>query len=184
MDTEPQPSSSRLGTLPSIQTFGALSNFLRGAIADEDTRAFSDSMGELAAQAEGVIAVLGRTRRRDEAGPALMDMLTVLRAHRAFVLDLGLTWRGLYEYAGYLQSVNNFRILISQWLQAAPWDDELEVTSADFMSVAWRTLGDGMLLIDMYEQWLQREGVDSERFEDVPEPQLEKVRQWWHKLRR
>ena len=181
MDTLPP---RRHPTLPSIHTFGELSNFLRGAIADEDARAFSDSMGELAAHAEGVIAVLLRTRRRDEAGPALMDMLTVLRAHRAFVLELGLTWRGLYEYAGYLQSVTNFRILIGQWLQAAPWDDELEVTAVDFQSVAWRTLGDGMLLLDMYEQWLERVGVDSDRMEDVPEPQVEKARQWWQKLRR
>lgn len=181
MDTLPP---RRHATLPSIQTFGELSNFLRSAVADEDTRAFSDSVGGLAAHAESVIAVLQRSRRRDVAAPALMDMLTVLRSHRAFVLELGLTWRGLYEYAGYLQSVNNFRILIGQWLQAASWEDELEVTAEDFQSVAWRTLGDGMLLIDMYEQWLEREGVDSERFEDVPEPQREKVRQWWHKLRR
>ena len=184
MDSKPPSSPGRLATLPGIETFGALSNFLRGAVADEDSRNFSDSMGELAVHAESVIAVLARTRRRDVAGPALMDMMTVLRSHRAFVLDLGLTWRGLYEYAGYLQSVNNFRILIGQWLQSAPWDDELEVTATDFQSVAWRTLGDGMLLIDMYEQWLEREGVDSERFEDVPEPQIEKAQQWWQKLRR
>ncbi|MCD6077966.1 MAG: hypothetical protein K0R89_1904 [Ramlibacter sp.] len=184
MDTEPQPPARRPGTVPSIQTFGDLSNFLRGAIADEDSRNFSDSMGELAAHAEGVIAVLRRTRHRDEAAPALMDMLTVLRGHRAFVLQLGLTWRGLYEYAGYLQSVNNFRILIGQWLQAVPWQDELEVTAADFQSVTWRTLGDGMLLIDMYEQWLEREGVDSEPLDDVTEPQREKAQQWWQKLRR
>ena len=183
MDSKPPSSPGRLATLPGIETFGALSNFLRGAVADEDSRNFSDSMGELAVHAESVIAVLARTRRRDVAGPALMDMLTVLRSHRAFVLELALTWRGLYEYAGYLQSVNNFRILIGQWLQAAPWDDDLQVTATDFQSVAWRTLGDGMLLIDMYEQWLEREGVDSERFDDVPEPQIEKAQQWW-KLRR
>ncbi|MEJ5990557.1 hypothetical protein WG902_11205 [Ramlibacter sp. PS3R-8] len=184
MDTEPQPTSPRPATVPSIQTFGDVSNFLRGVIADEDSRAFSDSMGELAAHAEGVIAVLARSRRRDEAAPALMDMLTVLRVHRVFVLQLGLSWRGLYEYAGYLQSVNNLRILIGQWLQAPPWQDELEVTATDFQSATWRTLGDGMLLIDMYEQWLERDGVDSERFDDVTEPQREQVQQWWQKLRR
>lgn len=185
MDTEPQATFPRPGTVPSIQTFGDVSNFLRGVIADEDSRAFSDSMGELAAHAESVFAVLTRSRRRDEAGPALMDMLTVLRAHRGFVLQLGLSWRGLYEYAGYLQSVNNLRILIGQWLQSVPWQDELEVTAADFQSVTWRTLGDGMLLVDMYEQWLEREGVDSDRFEaDVTEPQREMVQQWWQKLRR
>ena len=183
MDTLP-PSFRLPGTLPGIDTFGELSNFLRGAVADEDARLFSERIGELAAHAEGVIAVLRSSRHRDAAAPALMDMLTVLRAHRAYVLDLGLTWRGLYEYAGYLQSVTNFRILIGQWLQAAHWEDELELTAEDFQSIAWRTLGDGMLLVSMYEQWLEREGVDSERFDDVTEPQVEKARQWWHRLRR
>jgi hypothetical protein len=183
------PSSSclpnqRFSNLPSINTFGELSNFLRSAIADEDSRIFSDSMAQLALHAEGVMAGLRLSRKRDHVAPLLMDMLTVLREHRGLVLGLGLAWRGLYEYAGYLQALNNFRVLIGQWLlQAEPWDDELGVTAQEFGLVTWRTMGEGMLLVDMYEQWLQREENASDLGE-LREPQLERVRQWWQKLRK
>lgn len=193
MNTVPStvPASSRtpshwLGQMPSTDTFARLSDFLRAGIADEESRVFTDSIGQLAARAEAVVAALRVSRHRDHVAPILMDMLTVLRDHRAQVVNLGLAWRGLYEYAGYLQALNNFRVVIGQWLlQGGPWDDQLEVTAGDFERVAWRTLGDGMLLVDMYEQWLHREDGDAaSALGALEEPQLERARQWWHKLRR
>jgi len=193
MRRPPQPSTTlrlpidSFTNLPSIHTFAGLSNFLRGAIADEDSRLFSESMGELALQAEAVVAGLRTSRHRDHASALLMDMLTVLREHRAFIVNLGPSWRGLYEYAAYLQTLNNFRVLIGQWLlQAAPWDDELDVTAQDFELAAWRALGEGMLLIDMYEQWLVRADPQEERsgLGELPAPQVARVLQWWQKLRR
>lgn len=172
---------------PSINTFGDLSNFLRTAVADEDSRIFSESMGHLANHVEAVVAQLRLTRRRDVLAPLLMDMLTVLRDHRHLVVGLGLAWRGLYEYPAYLHALNNFRVLIGQWLlQATPSDAELAVTAAEFELVAWRTLGDGMLLIDMYEQWLDREEPDASQstMGALEEPQVARAVQWWQKLRR
>lgn len=170
--------------LPSINTFGELSNFLRQAMADEDSRVLSESMGELGAQAEAVIAALRRSRQRDEAAPLLMDMLTVLRQHRTLVVNLGLAWRGLYEYAAYLHALNNFRVLIGQWLQTTPSEDLLAVTAQDFELVTWRTMGEGMLLVDMYEQWLTREESDARSgLGALEEPQVVRVLQWWQKLR-
>src|SRR6478672_9923445 len=113
--------------LPSLP-FGELSNFLRHALADEDSRILSEGMQHLALQAESVAAGLRVSRQRDAAAPLLMDMLTVLRDHRTLVVNLDLRWRGLYEYAGYLQALNNFRVLIGQWLlHTDPWDDELHL---------------------------------------------------------
>lgn len=181
-DTLP-PSSRRFTQPGSPETFGALSNFLREAIADEDTRLFSESMGELADRAEAVVLALQASRKRAQVAPVLMDMMTVLREHRALVLRLALSWRGMYEYAGYLQSLNSFRVLIGEWLlHTAPWDDEVGVTAEDFRSVAWRTMGDGLMLLEMYEDWLSRGAADSEPA--LREPQRERVRQWWHRLRR
>lgn len=180
------PSSSNLPRpLPSA-SFGEISNFLRSALADEDSRIFSDAMQQLALQAEAVAAGLRLSRGRDSAAPLLMDMLTVLRDHRSMVVSLGLSWRGLYEYAAYLQALNNFRVLIGQWLlEIEPWSDELRVTAEDFTLVAWRTLGEGMLLIDMYEQWLQREEIPGASDFGAPtEPQKERAMQWWQRLRR
>jgi hypothetical protein len=183
------PSSSRLPfgritNLPSANTFGEVSSLLRNAIADEDSRIFSEGMQDVAMHAEAVVASLRLNRARDAAGPVLMDMLTVLRDHRAQVVNLGLAWRGFYEYAAYLHALNNFRVQIGQWLlQSGPWDDDLEVTAEEFALVAWRTMGEGSLLIDVYEEWSEREANES-NLGALQEPQLERVRQWWHRLRR
>jgi hypothetical protein len=178
-------SIDRSTQLPSINTFGDLSQFLREAVADEDSRQFSESMAQLAQHAESLIAALRADRRRETMAPRLMDMLTVLRDHRNEVVGMGLHWRALYEYAGYLQALNHFRVLIGQWLlHADPWDDELNLTAEDFALVTWRTLGEGMLLIDMYEQMLLRQDDAASAPAGVEEPQVQRALQWWQKLRR
>ncbi len=172
--------------LPSINTFGDLSQFLREAVADEDSRLLSEGMARVASEAERVIRVLRQDRARAHAAPHLVDMLTALRDHRALVVGLGIGWRGLYEYAGYLHALNNFRVLIGQWLlNVDPWEDQLGVSAEEFELIAWRTLGEGMLLIDMYEQWLRREGeaTDAGLDESQP-PRVARALQWWQRLRR
>jgi len=180
------PSTSNLPLPFASVPFGEISNFLRSALADEDSRQFSEALQQMALQSESVAAGLRLGRRREQAAPLLMDMLTVLRDHRAMVVGLGLSWRGLYEYAAYLQALNNFRVLIGQWLlDVDPWDDEVRVSAEDFTQVAWRTMGEGMLLIDMYEQWLEREeSPGASDFGTPTEPQKERALQWWHRLRR
>ena len=100
------------------------------------------------------------------------------------VVTLGLPWRGLYEYAAYLQALNNFRVLIGQWLlEGAPRSTELTVTAEDFELVALRTLGEGLLLIDMYEQWMSSEEQQQSALDRLEEPQVQRAMQWWKKLR-
>jgi len=70
-----------------------------------------------------------------------------------------------------------------------PWGDRLTLTPEDFALVAWRTLGEGMLLIDMYERWLEQDTADGDGEAGSPldrldAPQRERVLQWWHRLRR
>ena len=170
--------------LPSINTFGDLSNFLRGAVADEDSRLLSESMAELSVHLEAIIASLRVNRIRTTIAPMLVDLLTVLRVHRHMVVSLGLPWRGLYEYAAYLQALNNFRVLIGQWLlDGGPRSLDLLLTAEDFELVAWRTLGEGMLMIDMYEQWLASGTKDESTLGKLDEPQVQRAVQWWKKLR-
>ena len=184
MNTIPA-SSQQPAHFPSVP-FGGLSNFLRSQLADEDSCTLSEGMQQLALHAEGVAAGLRLGRQPERAAPLLMDMLTVLREHRSLVVNLGLSWRGLYEYNGYLQALNNFRVQIGQWLlDVDPWGGELRVSADEFALVSWRTLGEGMLLIDMYEQWLEREeGIGSSDFGSPTEPPRERALQWWQKLRR
>jgi hypothetical protein len=171
--------------LPSINSFGQLSNFLRGSFADEDSRQLSDSLGQLSVHIEAIIAGLRLNRLRTTVAPMLVDLLTVLRGHRTLVVNLGSYWRGLYEYAAYLQALNNFRAQIGQWLlDGGPRSTQLLLSPEDFELVAWRTLGEGMLLIDMYEQWTSREQSDPSTMGAFDEPQVEGALQWLKKLRR
>jgi hypothetical protein len=170
--------------LPSIDSFGELSNFLRGSVADEDSRQLSESMGELAAHVEAIVAALRLNRARTVVAPLLVDLLTVLRAHRKLVVNLALPWRGLYEYAAYLQALNNFRVLIGQWLlDGGSRSAELLLSAEDFELVAWRTLGEGTLLIDTYEQWSVHEPDGDSALGQLDEPQVKRAIQWWKKLR-
>lgn len=184
------PSGSRLGVdpstpLPSLDSFGGLSNLLRGSVADEDSRQFSDSMGQLAVHIEAIVAALRLDRARSTVAPLLVDLLTVLRTHRNLVIGLAPPWRALHEYAAYLQALNNFRVLIGQWLlDGGPRGAELLLSAEDFELVAWRTLGEGMLLVDMYEQWPAPECQDPPGLGPLDEPRLERAIQWWKKLRR
>ena len=170
--------------LPSINSFGDLSNFLRHSVADEDSRLLSESMAQLSVHVETIIAALRTNRKRAFVAPMLVDMMTVLRSHRGLVVNLSLPWRGLYEYAAYLQALNNLRVLIGQWLlEGGPLSLELKLTPEDFELIAWRTLGEGMLLIDMYEQWTRQQPEDS-GLGKLEEPHVERAVQWWKRLRR
>ena len=169
--------------LPTIKSFDQLSHFLRASTGDEDGRILSEGMGQLAERIEKIIGSLRESRERTTVAPMLVDLLTVLRAHRSHVVNLGLPWRGLYEYAGYLHALNNFRVLIGQWLlDGGPRSAVLLLHAEDFELVAWRTLGEGVLLIDMYEQWTAQEAPQS-ALGALPEPQVQRAIRWWHKLR-
>ena len=185
------PTSSPSSQRPSNGDFGQLGDFLRGSVADEDSRRVSESMSHLATQVEAIIGRLRQDRVRTTVAPMLVDLLTILRAHRHMVVGLGLPWRGLYEYAGYLQALNHLRVLIGQWLlEGGPRSTELALNAEGFELVAWRTLADGMLLIDVYEQWITREQQQEPAQEQesglgaLSEPQVERAIQWWKRLRR
>ena len=177
-----QPSTLR----PSSGDFGQLSNFLRGSVADDESRRVSESMSELATHVEAIVLSLRHGKVRTTIAPMLVDLLTVLRNHRHLVVGLGLGWRGLYEYAGYLQALNHLRVLLGQWLlEGGPRSAELLLNAEDFELVAWRTLADGMLLIDVYEQSVQQDRNEQPEsgLAALSEPQVERAIQWWKRLR-
>ena len=174
--------------LPSVQSFGELSHFLRSAMADEESLQLADGMGGLAVVIESVLSGLKREPDPVALAPALIDLMTVLREHRGLVIALSPAWRGLYEYASYLAALNNFRVLIGQWLLPVPPQvaagsaTERPVGMEDFELIAWRMLGEGMLLIDMYEQLAGRETSESNPAA-LDSSRVERVRSWWERLR-
>jgi hypothetical protein len=185
MPTQPRIPLSATTHLPTINSFSQLSQFLRGSATDRDSRQLSESMSQLASHIEAIVSGLRRDGLRTAVAPLLVDLLTVLRGHRNLVVNLALPWRGLYEYAGYLQALNNFRILIGEWLlDGGPRSKQLLLSAEDFELVAWRTLGEGVLLIDMYEHWVNSELQEQSVLGSLEKPQVERAVQWWKRLRR
>jgi hypothetical protein len=168
--------------LPSIQNFGELSQFLRSAMADEELLQLAEGMGGLSKAIEAVLLQLQTGGTAEEAAPLLIDLMTTLREHRALVIGLSPAWRGLYEYAAYLAALNNFRVLIGQWLLPSGLASPTQpVPLDDFELVAWRTLGEGMLLIDMYEHLREQAPADSGAGA-LDASRLERARSWWTRL--
>lgn len=196
MSDLPDPQVSRLPLdpatqLPTLAGFDELSQFLTVSSGDRESKMLAYGMAGLAAGIDKVLAGIKSETESDPAdqAAALMDLMTILREHRRLVIALSTNWRSLYEYPAYLAGLNNFRVLIAQWLLAASPKGESsqldalqEVSLEDFELAAWRTLGDGTLLIDMYEQLLGREAADSAS-SALLASRLARAKSWWGKLR-
>ncbi len=164
----------------SFQSFGQYSQFLRSAVADEDALQVGESLQALAVQIEAMVTLLQQgAQDRRALALALFNLVGDLRAHRAQLLALGDDWHRFYEFDAHFSSLNHFRILVTQWaMEAAP--PRLGVPPmADFDLAAWRVLGAGSLLLDVYEQ--SRKAVMSEDERSTEPSVWGRWRAWWNR---
>ncbi|MBS7806256.1 hypothetical protein [Variovorax sp. PCZ-1] len=168
--------------LPDIRDFAEFGAALRSMSTDGETHRLSDGMGELSAAIERVGKALSSHQRGATVGPLLVDLLTALRKHRQLVVSLSESWRSLYEYASYLAALNNFRVLVGQWLVERNISGDNEVVIEDFEMIGWRTLGEGLMMIDIHEQALSQAHQES-ALGNIDESRLAKAKNWWGQLR-
>lgn len=163
-----------------VQSFGDVSRFLRSGVADEDSRQLRDSIGALAHRIDESI----RVRRTAPAKAADADtaeitrqaaeLLKCVREHQFFVTGLGSAWHGLYEMGAYQSALRGLARAADAWHAALAERNPREGAAFDRVELlAWRTLGEGLMLIDMYEH---SESAHSEPGESAPLP----VR-WWQR---
>lgn len=166
----------------SVQGFDDLVRMLKTAATDKETVDLAESMGRIASLVEQIAPQMAIHAGGTGIGPLLVDLMAALRQHRQLVTQLGLTWRELPEHANYVVALNNFRLLLNQWLMERAVNKFNVVQFAEFEALAWRTLGDGMLLMDIHQQ------LSARSFSETSEAELEPVRaekanNWWSKLR-
>ncbi len=163
----------------SFQSFGEYSQFLRSAVADEESLQVGESLQALAVQIEALVALLQpRATEPQPLSLALINLVGDLRAHRALLLGLGADWHSNYEFDAHFAALNHFRILATQWaMEAAPPRNRAPALS-DFDLAAWRVLGAGSLLLDVYEQsrLAAAEIADADR---LPPSVWSRWRAWW-----
>lgn len=137
-----------------FQSFGQFSEFLRGAVADEESLQVGENLQALAVQVEAVMALLacqGATATH-AAAQALMQVVDTLRLHRALLLALGSDWHRFYEFDAHFVALNQFRVLVGGWAADAVAPERKLPAPSDFDVAAWRLLGAGAMLLDVYEQ--------------------------------
>jgi hypothetical protein len=168
--------------LPDMRDFAEFGQALRSMTSDAESIRLSDGMGNLSAAIENVGRALSTHQRGAMVGPLLVDLLTSLRKHRQLVVGLSETWRILYEYASYLAALNNFRVLIGQWLVERNISGDNQVVIEDFEMIGWRTLGEGLMMIDMHQQAVSQAQEESGMV-PMDESRLARAKQWWGQLR-
>ena len=118
------PDESSAGRAPpsltTAQSIGQYSQFMRSAVADEESLQVGESLQALAVQIEAVVAML----QQGGAGPqplslALINLVGDLRTHRALLLGLSDDWHSNYEFDAHFAALNHFRILVTQWAMDA-----------------------------------------------------------------
>ena len=182
----PSPPSHPSSRIASLQSFGELSGFLRENVADEESRELSDSVSALAVHIEAVITA----RRKIIALPDLLAHIRVLmdylREHRLSISRLGAAWSSIYEYNSYVRGVQQLYGALVQWvhsLQIRSPEEKRRFEAFDLL--AWRTLGEGALLLDMYQQSMEDDGAMPDSAAP-PQPRsfVARIAAWWRGPRR
>jgi hypothetical protein len=78
--------------------------------------------------------------------------------------------------------LNNFRVLVGQWLVERNISGDNEVVIEDFEMIGWRTLGEGLMMIDIHEQAVSQAHSESTPG-NLDKSRLAKAKNWWGQLR-
>lgn len=164
--------STRLRSQFTVQSFGDVSRFLRSGVADEESRELRDNIAALAHRIDEAIGVRRTTPAQGadadtaEITRQAAELVKCVREHQFFVTGLGSAWHGLYEMGSYQNALRGLRRAADAWHAVLVERSPRESAAFDRIElIAWRTLGEGLMLIDMYEQ---SENAQSEPAEAPP----------------
>jgi hypothetical protein len=175
-----QTHSHSVSQSQSFHSFGEYSQFLRSAVADEESLQVGESLQALAVQIEALVVMLQPSgHARPPLALALINLVGDLRTHRLLVLGLGADWHRFYEFDAHFAALNHFRILVTQWAMDAAPPRHAKPALTDFDLAAWRVLGAGSLLLDVYEQSRKATAVVAD--EPVAPTVLGRWSAWWER---
>lgn len=171
--------------LRTAQSFAGISRYLRENRADaEDSRAMRSSIAVLSKHIDRAL----RMRRNSRDAATIATFASALeqgvRQHQLFLTGLGSAWHALYEFTAYQAALRELRSAVQAWHKALEQRSRRE--GAGFARVellAWRTLGEGLLLIDLYGQ--SGDAMDGPRPLPPRRPasRWSRLRQWWGQRR-
>lgn len=176
-------------TLPSqqltLQSFGDISRFLREGVADEESRQLRDSLGALSMHIEETVRARRTSKDTSIIAQRVAGLAQCVREHQLFLTGLGSAWHALYEFGAYQRALRELRNAIAAWQHMLERRSSREGASFDqFELLAWRTLGEALLLIDMYEH---QSNPSSDLLDARPSRKLtalQRMRAWFRRWKR
>lgn len=136
----------------SPHSFAAFSQFLSEGTAQEDTRALREQLATLSGHVEQATQA---RRARQDAGVIEQQLAVLARCaqeHQRMLTGMGSAWHALYEFSAYQRALRELREALTRWRQALAARDAAEPQRfGEFERVAWRTLGEALLVMDIYE---------------------------------
>ncbi len=173
-------SVTRPSQLLTLQSFGDISRFLREGVADEDSRQLRDSLSALSTQIDEAVRVRRTSTDTDAIARRVVALSHCAREHQLLLTGLGSAWHALYEFGAYQRALRELRNAIAHWQKMLEQRSPRESASFDqFELLAWRTLGEALLLIDMYEH----QSEPASELQQAAAPQhkgsvLQRIRAW------
>lgn len=177
--------ATRSSQLLTLQSFGRISRFLREGVADEESRQLLDSLGALSTHIDDVVRARRTTTDTSAITHRVVSLSQYTREHQVFLTGLGSAWHALYEFGAYERALRELRNAVADWLQMLERRSSKERACFDhFELLAWRTLGEALLLIDMYEHQSDPQSDFSDKESRRVVPAWQRLRDWFLRWRR
>lgn len=169
---------------PTPDWFGHSSQWGRDYRLQEQLQQWRTSLGALAQRIENAVQA---RRQGGDAGQIIgcaLELAKGVRQHQLFLTGLDSAWHFLYSFDAYQNAQEELAAAVQDWCQALEQRSPREGACFDRVErLAWRTLGEGVLLVDIYEQG---NGPLSEA--PAPAPGRSgaawlRLRSWWQRQR-
>lgn len=134
------------------QSFAQFSRFLRDGVIREETAQLRLALGELSEHIEAATQARRSGLGLDEVQSSAAALERYARQHQLQLTGMGSAWHALYEFGAYQRALRQLRDGLARWQDALQRRSASEAEHfGAFERQAWRTLGEALLMLDMYE---------------------------------
>ena len=153
---------------------------LHECVADEELRRLRANVSRLAKALDSAVGARRQRRETTTIARRAATLAQELRQHQALVGHLSAAWKAMYEWHSYQRDLRDLAQAVQHWREALAQRSRQEGAVFDRMErLAWRTLGEGLLLLDMYQQGL---GLLMEAASEPAPPAPPPPVPWWQAL--
>lgn len=135
------------------QSFADISLLLRECVTDAELHLLRDHIGALAKALDMAVGARRHRREPNTIARRATALAQEVRRHQTTLCNHESGWKAMYEWTSYQRALRELAQAVQRWREALAQRSSQEGAAFDQMEqLAWRTLGEGLLLMDMYQQ--------------------------------